>query len=189
MRCPKCGMEDREIRDYCIHCGERIELSSVEAETVFAADKRRDREERVAKRLRSWLVFAVAVLIAIIAFRSIFRGVPHEPVEAYFPPPTVDLAVAERLPIKLMKPPSPIMKLHAIRSVGEREDETLKRLFNNVMRSAPTWGPPAYAFPGGSVKGFEVSRYGESITVFTVDGRKSGLIKTDNGKANPPKPE
>ena len=179
MKCPHCGNEDKVLRDYCISCGQKLDYSSEESEILLIESKRTEREKRVAKRVRSWVAVAVAVLIGLITFRSLSTSVPHEEVDAYFAPPVVDVATAEKLPITVTRLPVPSQKQHIIRMVAEKEPEIVQNLMKNVMKSAPE----IRLKDGSKVRGFILDQYGDAATIFTAEGkRKVAIASPQNGK-------
>ncbi|HUU70204.1 MAG TPA: TFIIB-type zinc ribbon-containing protein [Planctomycetota bacterium] len=179
MKCPYCGTDDPILRDYCISCGEKLEHGSEYSEAALIEAKRDEREKRVAKRIRSWVVITAAVMVALITFKSAGKSVPHEEVDAYFPPPVIDLASAERLPVVVARLPVPEQKRHNIRPVQEKESEIVHKLVKTIMLYAPE-----YRLKDGSkIRGFLLSQHGDSAIIYTGESRPRVVpLATDEKK-------
>jgi len=179
MKCPHCGTDDPILRDYCISCGRKLEHGSEFSEAALLEAKRTEREKRVAKRVRSWVVFTAAVMVGLLTFKSASKAVPHEEVDAYFPPPVIELASAERLPIVVARLPVPEQKQHYIRPVREKEQEIVQKLVKNVMLYAPEFRLK----DGSKIRGFLISRHGDSVTIYTGESRPRVVpLATDEKK-------
>jgi len=168
MKCPHCGTDDPILREYCIQCGEKLEHGSEYSEAALIEAKRTEREKRVAKRVRSWVAFTTAVMIGLLTFKSASKAVPHEEVDAYFPPPVIELASAEKLPIAPARLPVPDQKRHFVRPVREKEPEVVQRLVKNVIM---LYAPEFKLKDGSKIRGFLLGHHGDSARIYVGESK------------------
>ena len=173
MKCPHCGNDDPTLRDYCVACGQKLDFSSEESEVLLIEAKRVDRERRVAKRVRSWVAAALTVFIGLISFRMLSAPVPHEEVDAYFPPSVIDVATAEKLPINVARLPVPSQKKHNIRMVAEKEAQIVDALMKDALKAAPE----IRLKDGTKVHGF-ILHPGSPAIIYTEQGKRTVALET-----------
>jgi len=156
-------MLDQEVHEYCAGCGQKIEVSDEQVEAMLAEQNRQEREDRVWKRLRRMLTGSVMLLIVLIGLKIATTVVPHEEVNAYLPPPQVDLAVMEKLPIELTKLPMPFEQGRFTATVNENDLEIARKLRKAAFEQAP-----AYTHGDKVYKGFVVKRT-PPAEILTID--------------------
>jgi predicted nucleic acid-binding Zn ribbon protein len=170
MKCPRCGFEDPAIRPYCPVCGARLDMTTGEHIAVLSQEKKREREQRVFATLVRWFAGAAALLVVLFALKSAFSTIPREAIAAYFPPPQVDIAEPQKLSITPTSLPIPDTKPIRYGRLDKKEDEVIAELLNEVMEQAPRYrvgGPD-----GEIIRGFILSRHGDSAIFFTAKGKQ-----------------
>jgi len=170
MKCSRCGFDDPAAREYCPNCGARIDLSSREHVMALVRQKKAEREQAVFKTLSRWLAGAVLLLIVLFALRSAFSLISHEPVEAYFPPPRVNITFSHKLSVKPARLRMPDRKVYGYGTSNKKEDTVIKQLVAEALREAPRY---RVGGPGGKIiRAFVLKRYGDAVTIFTQEGEQ-----------------
>ena len=167
MICSRCGLEDPVAREYCVSCGAKIDVTSGEHLDALMYQKKEERERFVFARLSRLLAGAVALLIILLGLREAFTWIPHEPVEAYLPPPRVDIIHSQKLTIQTPRLPAPGINERG-RHAGKEEELAVKDLLRRALSKAPRY---RMGGPNGKViQGFIIKRHGDAITIFTEEG-------------------
>lgn len=169
MICSRCGLEDPVAREYCTNCGAKIDYTSSEHLAALMDQKREERERFVFARLSRLLAGAVALLIMLFGLRAAFTWIPHEPVEAYVPPPRVDIIHSQKLSIQTPRLPAPRINERG-RHTGKEEDQAVKDLLRRALSKAPRFR--LGGANGKIIQGFIIKRHGDAVTIFTEEGPK-----------------
>jgi len=170
MICPRCGTKLGEQMDvYCPVCGKDVRSSSRQQELDLAEQKRVERRQQVFKTLRVRLVQAVVVLAVLLIVQAALRIVPHDEINAYFPPPAMeaDITHAEKLPLTPERLPVPDRPpIQQRREISESEYAMIQRMVNESIENAPR-----YKLRDGSIiQGFIFRRAGDTAEILTKEG-------------------
>ncbi|NQT19699.1 MAG: hypothetical protein HQ592_08335 [Planctomycetes bacterium] len=174
MRCSKCGLVDPVAREYCTNCGSKIDLSSTEHLVALMDQKREERERVVFSKLSRLLAGSVILLIILFGLKAAFRWIPHEPVEAYVPPPHVSILHSRKLTIQTPMLPAPDAKNRGY-TTGKEENQTVKALLSRALDKAPKFRMGGA--DGEVIRGFVIKRHGDAITIFTDKGPRNFAAK------------
>jgi len=170
MKCTRCGFDDPAAEEYCANCGAKIDLSSREHVAALIEQKRAEREQAVFKTLSRWLAGAVVLLILLYALKSAFTLIPHEPIEAHFPPPRADITHSHKLSITPARLRMPDRKPYGYGTSNKDEQTVIKKLLAEALKDAPRY---RLGGAGGKViRGFVLKRFGDAVTIFTKDGER-----------------
>ena len=169
MICSRCGLEDPVAREYCVNCGAKIDFTSGEHLAALMDQKREERERFVFARPSRLLAGAVALLIILLGLREAFTWIPHEPVEAYVPPPRVNIFHSQKLSIQTPRLPAP-GRNESGRHAGKEEDQAVRDLLLHALSKAPKFR--LGGANGRIIQGFIIKRHGDAVTIFTEEGPK-----------------
>jgi hypothetical protein len=167
MICSRCGDQDPVVREYCVNCGAKIDFTSSEHLAALMDQKKEERKRFVFARLSRLLAGAVALLIILFGLKAAFTWIPHEPVEAYVPPPRVDIIHSQKLSIQTPRLPAPAANERG-RHAGKEEELAVKDLRRRALSKAPRFR--LGGANGKIIQGFIIKRHGDAVTIFTEEG-------------------
>jgi len=168
MKCGKCGFENLTAQHYCTNCGAKMELSPGKRVAELVKEKQSDRERAVFVTLGRWLAGALTALIVLFALKSALTMIPHEPVEAHFPPPRADITDSVKIPFVPARLPMPKPQDYGFGTSKETENKVIENLKDKALKRAERYrvgGPP-----GKVIHAFILKRYGDAVTVFCEEG-------------------